>query len=194
MKPCPYTFYQNNKEEGFRQKIPVIHWKTLTFFTFQIDPLWDGSQGVKAMDKEMFSFTSWSHGVHLWCVILLNHGVHNCVCMCRVHLLLNHGVHGVHGVHLLLNHGVHAVSPTWHHPPSNHPPLSTPPSLTQVSNLKLANWKLGFGQLANHFPPCPTSRSPTRDHFRFHTPQNPAPQKALLTSQTRRTANPGDPV
>ena len=96
-------------------------------------------------------------------------------------------------VHLLLNHRVHAVPPTWHHPPSNRPPLSTLPSFSQVSNLKLANSKLGSGQLANHFPPCPTSRSLTRDHFRLHTQQIRL-QKTLLTSQMRRTANPGDPV
>ena len=181
MKSCPYTFY-HNKEEGFRQKIPVIHWETLTFFTFQIDPLWGGSQGVKATNKEVFP-SLLNHGVfvHIWCAPIM--------WTCFLIMLCTIAV-STKDVHLLLNHGVHAVPPTWHHPPWKRP-LSPPlPSLSQVSNLKLANFKLGSGQLANHFQPPDRSPETTSDF----TPRKIRLQNPLLTSQMRRTANPGDPV
>ena len=58
MKSCPYTFY-HNKGEGFPQKIPMIHRKTLIFSHFKSTHC----EAVNAFDKGCFpSLTSQS-----WC-------------------------------------------------------------------------------------------------------------------------------
>ena len=170
MKSCPYTFY-HNKEEGFRQKIPVIHWKTLTFFTFQIDPLWASSQGVKATNKEVFSFTCFSIMVcrvfmvckvcmvfnycsvmvfmaHMVCMVFTYFLITGCmvfmVCtMCMVCMACM--------VCTVFNHsGVQLTSQSWCArstprlaPSSSFKPTSSHQHEASLSNLKLANCKLG---------------------------------------------------
>ena len=193
--PVLTRFIKITKRRDFDKKIPVIHWKTLTFFTFQIDPLWDGSQGVKAMDKEMFSFTFQSrcevHTVNLWCVIVLNHGVHNRVCICRVHSIMVCTMCMVLFTYFSIM--VCTLYPplgtillqTTLHPTKPHSGLKF-----KIGKLEAGIWPAGN---TTSPPVQPPDRPPeTTSDF---TPRKIQPPKSpLLTSQMRRTANPGDPV
>ena len=124
--------------------------------------------GCEGDEQRGFSFTSQS-----WCVMCM-------VCTHHVNLLLNHVVHNCR-VHKRCS----LTSQSWcarctpHLAPSsfNPPSLSTPPSLSGLK-FKTGKLKAGIWPAGKPLPPCPTSRSLTRDHFRLHTPENPPPKSS----------------